>query len=234
MVLFMTSSPTGDLDGKYQSIGYDCRNGFCDDLKSYWKNNSRVLMITATPLDYSGNEEMVHFFYQATIYSGLSVECFNLLDDRNYDISKEELLGYDVIILGGGHVPTQNAFFHKIGLREKIEGFDGIILAISAGSMNCANIVYAQPELPGEAIDSEYVRYLEGLNLTSINVLPHYQIVKDHYLDDMHLFEEITCKDSDNKMFIALVDGSYIKKTEKGTIVKGEAYKLYPDFIERI
>ena len=55
-------------------------------------------------------------------------------------------MNYDVILLGGGHVPTQNKFFKEIRLREKIKDFDGIIIAISAGSMNSADIVYCQPE----------------------------------------------------------------------------------------
>ena len=70
------------------------------------------------------------------------------------------LCAYDVIFLGGGHVPTQNAFFHRIGLREKIRNFDGIVIGISAGSMNSADVVYAQPELPGEAADESYQRFL--------------------------------------------------------------------------
>lgn len=37
-------------------------------------------------------------------------------------------------------------FFKEIRLREKIKDFDGIIIAISAGSMNSADIVYCQPE----------------------------------------------------------------------------------------
>ena len=38
--------------------------------------------------------------------------------------------------------------------------------------MNCAQIVYAQPELEGEAIDPKYERFLEGLNLTKFQILP--------------------------------------------------------------
>ena len=39
-------------------------------------------------------------------------------EDEYYDISET-----DVIILTGGHVPTQNAFFNKIGLKEKLKGY---------------------------------------------------------------------------------------------------------------
>ncbi len=58
----------------------------------------------------------------------------------------------DVILLGGGHVPTQNAFMERIGLKERLRKYEGLIIGWSAGSMNCAEIVYAAPKLEGEAI----------------------------------------------------------------------------------
>ena len=50
-------------------------------------------------------------------------------------LSKEKLLNYDVILLAGGHVPTQNCYFKEIDLKEKIKDFQGIVIGISAGSM---------------------------------------------------------------------------------------------------
>ena len=92
-----------------------------------------------------------------------------------------------MVILGGGHVPTEKAFFDEIGLRDALlkgddrnaNGWDGIVMGISAGSMNCADIVYAQPEMPGEAADPSYQKFIQGLGLTDVNVLPHYQAVKN-------------------------------------------------------
>ena len=68
-------------------------------------------------------------------------------------------------------------------------------MGISAGHMNCAEIVYAQPEMPGEAVDPDYRRFIPGLGLTKYNILPHYQAVKDDYVDGMRLFEDITFRD---------------------------------------
>ena len=44
-----------------------------------------------------------------------------------------------MLIFPGGHVPTQNAFYHRLRLR----AFSGLVIAWSAGSMNCAETVYA-------------------------------------------------------------------------------------------
>ncbi len=57
----------------------------------------------------------------------------------------------DVIVLTGGHVPTQNKFIKQLRLRECLLNYNGIIVAWSAGSMNCADVVYAGPEFEEEA-----------------------------------------------------------------------------------
>lgn len=101
-----------------------------------------------------------------------------------------------MLILAGGHVPTQNKFFERIRLKEHINNFDGILIGISAGTMNCAEVVYAQPELEGESIDKKYERFLSGLGITNFMILPHYQDIKDDILDGQHLFEDITYPDS--------------------------------------
>ena len=43
--------------------------------------------------------------------------------------------------------------------------YKGIVVAWSAGSMNCADVVYAGPELEGEAIDPLYERWISGLGI---------------------------------------------------------------------
>ena len=92
-------------------------------------------------------------------------------------LSKEKLLNYDVILLAGGHVPTQNRYFKEIDLK-KIKDFQGIVIGIIAGSMNCAHTVYVQPGESGESLDPNFKRRILGLNLTKQNILPHYQMVK--------------------------------------------------------
>ena len=72
-----------------------------------------------------------------------------MLDSRNADDAAELVAQSGVILLSGGHVPTENAFFASMDLRDLLADFDGVIIGISAGSMNCADTVYAQPEEPG-------------------------------------------------------------------------------------
>ena len=56
MIVFLTSSPTGPLDGARKVDGFDKKNKFFDNLKKYWKPNSRCLMIAASPHEYDAND----------------------------------------------------------------------------------------------------------------------------------------------------------------------------------
>lgn len=225
MICFLTSSPTGPLDHSYKVEGLDSKNHFIENLKHYWKENSRCCLIAASPDNFQQNDEMCHFFKNAFLKSNFSLSTMDLYDHR-YTLTKEKLQSYDVILLGGGHVPTQNQFFQEIHLKEMIENFDGIIIGISAGSMNSSQVVYAQPELPGEATNPNYQRWLPGLNLTNVHILPHYQMVKDTTLDSLKLFEDITYPDSINHEFLVLEDGSYLL-IDQEAIVYGKSYLLH-------
>lgn len=226
MIVFLTSSPSGPLNVPNYDKLLDEKNGFVDNMKQFWKEEMKGLIVAAAPDSFEGNDEMRDFFESAFRNSGVPVTGFDIWDYRSHDISAEELNQYDVIMLGGGHVPTQNHFFELIHLREKLEQYDGIVISVSAGTMNSADVVYAQPELPGESVDPDYVRYMRGLGLTDIMVCPHYQMVKDSMLDDKRLFEDITYGDSYDKYFIALEDGSYIRIMDGETWLYGRAHRI--------
>lgn len=226
MVLFLTSSPTGPLDQSRLVDGLDEKNMFRERLSRYWKPYSRCLIIAADPGNYGGNDEMCSFFANALEKSGFSISGMDVWDYRTKDVSRQALYSYDVILLGGGHVPTQNRFFDKLKLRKTIKDFPGIVIGISAGSMNAADLVYAQPEEQGEATDAGYERFIKGLGLTGRNILPHYQMVKDWMLDGMRLYEDITYKDSHGKELYALTDGSYLLAADGRERIYGEAYLI--------
>ncbi|MDO4460160.1 MAG: Type 1 glutamine amidotransferase-like domain-containing protein [Clostridia bacterium] len=224
---FLTSSPTGTLDGsRLPEKGFDEYNSFSEKIKANWKQNSRCIYIASDPATRQRLLEARDFFREAIYKEGLSCDCFDILDDYRRDITRVQLQSYDVIFLSGGHVPTQNRFFEEISLKEKITGFEGIIIGISAGTMNSADIVYAQPEEEGESLDPNFRRFLKGLGLTKIMILPHYQMEKDFYLDGKRLYEDITYPDSYGNLFIAIPDGSYLLIENGKETIYGEAYRI--------
>lgn len=233
---FLTSSPMGAYRSSSPPsfTGLDPANGLTEELSKYWKPLSKCLLISAFPDEYELNERMRGDFERILKETGLSISHMDLCDRRNGKEKAGALSSYDAVFLGGGHVPTQNAFFHEIGLPAAFRSWNGIVMGISAGSMNCADVVYAQPEMPGEAVDPSYQKFIRGLGLTDVNVLPHYQAVKDDYVDGLRLMEEITCPDSLGRVFYAIVDGSYVLQTEDRKEIRGEAYRIADGKIQRI
>lgn len=67
--------------------------------------------------------------------------------------------------------------------------------------------------------------WLPGLGLTDINIFPHFQSLRDEYLDGMRLIEDITHADSVGHAFLALNDGSYVLLDDGKATVYGEAYQ---------
>ncbi len=227
MKAILTSSLGGSIkvNGKWIPSTLIEENGLLNRIKSIWKENAKVMMICASPNNYDSNDSVYNCLKEAFPMSGLSLSSFEMCDDRNEEIVKR-LGEMDVIILIGGHVPTQNAFIQKLSLKEKIESYSGIVIAWSAGSMNCAEIVYAGPELEGEAIDPNYQRWISGLGLTKVNIFPHFQSLKEDILDGLRVIEDITYADSMGHELLALNDGSYIVIDNGIETLSGEAYSI--------
>ena len=91
--------------------------------------------------------------------------------------------------------------------------------------MNCADTVYSCPELDGEANDPTFQRWISGLGLTDINIFPHFQYLRDKYLDGLRM-TEIIYGDSVGHEIIALNDGSYILIIDGEATLYGEAYSI--------
>ncbi|MCD8326922.1 MAG: Type 1 glutamine amidotransferase-like domain-containing protein [Lachnospiraceae bacterium] len=227
MIAFLTSSPNGRYREKdHRSIvPLNPENGFTDNLRKYWKDEAKGLLLSAMPDLPEVNDAISSSMKETFNASGFPVKRMDTCDSRDYS-QVQRLADYDFLILGGGHVPTQHAFFERIGLREALQKYDGIVIGISAGTMNSAKIVYAQPEEEGESIAPSYQRYLNGLDITDINILPHYQAVKDDVLDGRRLFEDITYSDSQGHQFYAVVDGSYLLVENREQTLYGEAYLI--------
>ena len=236
MTLFMTSSPCDDNvpAGVHLPCIFFEKNDFVKNLHKHWKPDSRLVVICSDPFNAPLNDEMCDTFTKCFRYHGLTVSSSIMLDGRNERDAASILLLSDVILLGGGHVPTQHAFFEQIGLRKLLREYTGVIIGVSAGSMNCKDTVYAQPELPGESIDPNYKRFIPGLGLSRIQVLPHYQMVKDNMLDGKRLFEDITFGDSFGHSFYALVDGSYVMRENDTYTLFGEGYRIRDGRMEQI
>lgn len=230
MTLFITSSPY--VANAPRAI-LSPANAFIDNIRQALPENPRVLFVCADPEDHQGVCRFAAETTAAFAEAGIAFSCYHVLDGRNSRSTQALLNRSDFVILSGGHVPTQNAFFQKIHLPQLLQDFEGTVMGISAGSMNCAEWVYVQPEEPGES-SPDFPRFAPGLGLTEVNILPHYQQVKDNILDGLRLFEDITYPDSQDNCFFALPDNSYIYQDPEHLLLFGEGYCLCDGVMEQI
>lgn len=213
------------VDGKWIPSVFLQQNGMLSRLQAIWKTGSKVLLLCADPADHDKNDSLCACLETAFPMSELSISSLSKCDDRN-PCAIDDLENADVLVLSGGHVPTQNRFFQQLRLKQRLSAFQGLIIAWSAGSMNCADTVYAAPELPGEAADPLYRRWIPGLGITCINILPHFQALRNDVLDGLRLTEDIAIPDSEGQEIFALSDGSYIFLDGETSTLYGEAYLI--------
>lgn len=223
MKMFLTST-TNSWDG---NGGLLEKNGFRSRLQDACSKARTGLFVVSDPEDKSGMSHYRDEVWASFRESGINLASFDILDGETKGMASRLIKKADVIYLSGGHVPTQNAFFNSFPLAMLLSKFRGVLVSASAGTMNAAFSVYAQPEEEGEAIDPTYKRFLKGLGLTKVSVLPHYQSTKDDVLDGKKLYEEITYPDSYGRTFFAFPDGTYILKDEEGERIYGECWTIH-------
>ena len=228
MQCFITSSPF--IDEAPRAI-LAPENEFIDRIRAVLPRNPRVLFVCSDPRDHEGTCQFAAITTAAFAEAGIAFSSYQVLDGTTAHRAYAMVSHSDFIVLSGGHVPTQNAFFRKIRLRHLLHKFQGTVMGISAGSMNMADTVYVQPEEPGESAP-EFQRFAPGLGLTGVNILPHYQKVKDNYLDGKRLYEVVTFADSMGHEFFVLPDNSYFYQDDDGLLLCGEAFRLKDGILE--
>ncbi len=200
------------------------RNNILTNLKKHIKRYENLLIVASDENDFEATDMYARPLIESFNLT-LPFKNYNILDGRTEKNAKEMIDAADLIYLMGGHVPTQNKFFKNINLRELLKNYNNVIVGVSAGSMNSADIVYCPPELEGEGKDKNFKRYLKGLGLTKINILPHYYSIIEVELDGLPEME-YCYKDSYIRPILVLPDGSYfIEKNEKVEIF-GESFLL--------
>jgi len=229
MKLFLTSSPCLGYAGDIL-----VENGFLDELKASLPHPINAVMITSAPDDVEMTDRMAWELREMFDRAGMTFDHYEVLDRRTQRHAPRMMREANFVILCGGHVPTQNRFFQELNLRIKFIDFDGVVMSISAGSMNAASIVYSSPELEGESIDPEYQRYMRGLGLTNINILPHFQMLHDSMLDGKMLVDEIVKADSYGHPVYCLEDGSFFIIENGRTELRGNAFRMLDGELKRI
>ena len=233
MYLFLASNIGGvkKENGNKVPIKFFENNNFLKNLKNCVKNNKKFVLVASDPDNYERNDLFLRMDIEALKLSGLIFEEYLVLDGRGKENITNILKDCDLMFLCGGNTLIQNKFFNNIGLKEHLKNIDSVIVGISAGSINLANNVYNSPESEEDLKNSPY---LNGLELTTINIEPHFMLED---LSDDHnklIQRKALLKESYNRTIIALTDGAYILQTNNECKLYGESYKIKNGVISRI
>lgn len=219
--LFITSSPFMPGECDITEL-----NNMAENLRNAVPADAKALFIPANPYDQSFAAGQMHGMRTAMERLGITFSRFAYLDMSNTMSAERLIRTSNLIVLGGGHLPTQNTFLKRIKMREILNDMEGkmVFMGISAGAMNLADEVYSSPEEPGEALDPNYERFITGLGLTTRNIMPHYNTLQGAMLDGMRLFEDIIYEDSRGKEILIFPDGTYIHTHDGKEELYGQAW----------
>lgn len=108
----LTSSPCDNNvpEGLDLLCIFDARNGFVENLRASVEPGAQLLIIASDPDAFAGNDEMAATFEGCFAAAEIELEDVCVLDSRNAGDAAELVAQSGVILLSGGHVPTETPF----------------------------------------------------------------------------------------------------------------------------
>lgn len=224
MRLFLASNIGGikKENGKKIPVKFFEDNKFLKNMKESIKDCNKFVIIASDPDNYELNDNYLKLDTEILALSGLQFKESVVLDNRNKEDIGNILKNSSLIFLSGGNTFRQNMFLNTINLKDYIKETDACIVGISAGAINSAEIVFSSPENEEDLTRSTI---LKGLDLTTINIEPHFD------LDNPNKIQmDSIIKESNNRIIYGLPDKSYIFNNK----IYGKCYRIYKENIELI
>lgn len=203
----------------YLFSGLDKVNGFTDKQKDFLKkdikNNMNIVFIASSFDNYERNDikhkELVKLFNDINI----KFNNIYLIDNRvDSNKSKELIKKSDIIFLMGGDPKKEMDSIIEYDLVSDIKTKEGIIIGVSAGSMNqITNVIYK------DEIDNNILIKYKGLGFFNTNIYPHVDINNKEYLQE--IFEV-----SKYGKILCLPNSSFIRIENNKVDIIGEYYYI--------
>lgn len=184
-------------------------------LKKDIKNNYTITFIATTFDDYENND----LYYNNLIKHFKNIDItFNkayLIDNRvDKDLAKDYILKSNIIFLMGGDTKKQIDSVKEYDLFEILKSKEGIILGVSAGSMNQSSRVVYKNDYNNYVIED-----YEGLGYIDINIYPHLDFNNIDYLKEVFEVSNYT-------KTVALPNDSFIRIENNNIDFVGEYYTI--------
>ena len=138
------------------------------ELREILADRKSLVFISAWPDQYKRNDEDSEGMHNMFAIENMPFSSFSVIDERTeLDTSKRQVETASCLFLMGGNATMQMDLIKRKGLFDKIKAFKGVILGVSAGSMNMGN--------PVVDIYESLVPY-EGFAFAHITIKAHYPI----------------------------------------------------------
>lgn len=185
------------------------------------KRNKFAFVASEFEKIHEKTDNYFHLFLNMFERVGIHFEEAYVVDGRmSVDEAQKKVAAADVVWLSGGDTPTQFQYLKKYGLDTVIKQHDGIIIGMSAGSINLAKISICT--LTCEHYKQEIYN---GLGCVDVSVEPHF--VRNEVSKELiDLSKKYT--------IYGLCDDSIIVCSGKTIEFYGEIYKLTNGNIEEI
>ena len=203
----------------YLFSGLDKVNGFTKKQKEFLKkdikNNMNIVFIASSFDNYERNDikhkDLVKLFNDINI----KFNSIYLIDNRiDSNKSKELIKKSDIIFLMGGDPKKEMDSIIEYDLVSDIKTKEGIIIGVSAGSMNqITNVIYK------DEIDNNILIKYKGLGFFNTNIYPHVDINNKEYLQE--IFEV-----SKYGKILCLPNSSFIRIENNKVDIIGEYYYI--------
>ena len=178
--------------------------GFSDTQKEYLlkniKSGMNIVFISSVPNNFERTNEQVDRYTNAFSKIGIGFNNIFYIDGRKTkEEAKNIIMDSDIIFLMGGSPELQMKFINEYELVGSIQSAK-IVIGVSAGSMNQGSRVVYKDDFDNYVI-KDYI----GLNLTNINIFPHYDTNNQECIDEVKevsKINSITCLPNESFVYI--------------------------------
>ncbi len=202
---------------KYLFSNIDKANGFNEQqIKYLSKDLKNCKSILFVPGDYDKEKYIIYKDKIVNWFKNIEIS-FN---ESHLASFGNELKSYDVIFLMGGNPVNQIEIINNINLKSIINNAS-VVIGVSAGAINSSNEAIYYNDY------NEKIENYKGLDLTNINVYPHFDINNNEFLKEVKMVSKI-------KSLIALPNDSFIRINNKSIELVGDCFKVDKEKVTKI
>ena len=176
-----------------------------------------IVFVSSVPNNYERTDEQVDRYTNTFSKIGIVFNSVFSLDGRNtMKEAKSIIKNSDIVFLMGGSPELQMKFINEYELVESIQSVK-IVIGVSAGSMNQGSRVVYKDDF-----DNYVIKDYKGLNLTNINIFPHYDTNNQESIDEAEEIRKINS-------IICLPNESFIYIENGNVEIIGKSYETVLD-----